>query len=124
MIAAGLRAGNLKTFAKTTGTSPRIIDQHGNDKYIHRLRTASIGEQISLIRYFAKEKPDVLVIDQLDKVHIEGSFARTDEKLRAIYTGTREIAKRRSCAIIGISQASADASGKLDITFDMLFHLI
>ena len=70
--------------------------------------------------YVAKEKPDILVIDQLDKVHIEGSFARTDEKLRAIYTGTREIAKRRSCAIIGISQASADASGKLDITFDMM----
>ena len=63
LIAAGLRAGNLKTFAKTTGPSPRIIDQHGNDKYIHRLRTASIGEQIYLIRYFAKEKPDALVIE-------------------------------------------------------------
>ncbi len=63
LIAAGLRSGNLKTFAKTTGTSPRIIDQYGNDKYIHRLRTASIGEQISLIRYFAKEKPDALVIE-------------------------------------------------------------
>ena len=70
--------------------------------------------------YVAKEKPDVLIIDQLDKVHIEGTFARTDEKLRAIYTGAREVAKRRSCAIIGISQASADASDKLDLTFDMM----
>ena len=74
--------------------------------------------------FVQKEKPDILVIDQLDKVGVTGTFARTDEKLRAIYTGTREIAKRRSCAIIGISQASADASGKLDITFDTLFHLI
>mgnify|MGYP003146047067 FL=1 len=70
--------------------------------------------------YVAKEKPDILIIDQLDKINISGTFARTDEKLRAIYTGAREIAKRRDCALIGISQASADASGKLDITFDMM----
>ena len=53
LIASGLRAGALKTFAKTTGTSPRIIDENGDDKYIHRLRSASIGEQISFIRYFS-----------------------------------------------------------------------
>ena len=70
--------------------------------------------------YVAKEKPDILIIDQLDKVHISGTFARTDEKLRAIYTGAREVAKRRSCALVGISQASADASGKMDLTFDMM----
>ena len=70
--------------------------------------------------YVAKEKPNVLIVDQLDKVHIPGTFARTDEKLRAIYTGAREVAKRRSCAVIGISQASADASGRLDLTFDMM----
>ena len=70
--------------------------------------------------FVAKEKPDVLVIDQLDKVHVAGNFARTDERLRAIYTGAREIAKRRNCCVIAISQASADASGKLDITFDMM----
>tara|TARA_Y100000310_G_scaffold281487_1_gene301990 strand:- start:1275 stop:2489 length:1215 start_codon:yes stop_codon:yes gene_type:complete len=70
--------------------------------------------------YAAKEKPDVLIIDQLDKIHIGGTFARGDEKLRAIYTGAREIAKRRNCSLIGISQASADASGKWDMTFDMM----
>tara|TARA_B100000676_G_scaffold60235_1_gene59564 strand:- start:12154 stop:13317 length:1164 start_codon:yes stop_codon:yes gene_type:complete len=63
LIAAGLRAGGMKTIGKTTGTSPRIIDEHGNDKYIHRLRSASIGEQISLIRRFSKLKPDALVIE-------------------------------------------------------------
>ena len=70
--------------------------------------------------FVAKEQPDIVVIEQLDKVHMPGNFARTDEKLRAIYTGAREIAKRRNCCIIAISQASADASGKLDITFDMM----
>lgn len=68
----------------------------------------------------AKEKPDIIVIDQLDKVGVTGTFARTDEKLRAIYTGAREIAKRNNCCVIAISQASAEAQGKLDITFDMM----
>ena len=63
LIASGLRAGGLKTIGKTTGTSPRIIDIDGRDKYIHRLRSASIGEQISLIRRFSKIKPDALVIE-------------------------------------------------------------
>ncbi len=63
LIASGLRAGGLKTVAKTTGTSPRIIDENGKDKYIHRLRSASIGEQISLIRRFSKINPDALVIE-------------------------------------------------------------
>ena len=63
LIAAGLRQGGFKTFGKTTGTSPRIIDDQGKDKYIHRLRSASIGEQISLIRYFSKLNPDALVIE-------------------------------------------------------------
>ena len=63
LIAAGLRAGGLRTFAKTTGTAPRIIDAEGKDRFIHRLRSASIGEQIRLMRYFAKEKPDAVVME-------------------------------------------------------------
>ncbi len=67
-----------------------------------------------------KYKPDIIVIDQLDKVNIKGTFARTDEKLRAIYTGAREIAKRRDCVVIAISQASADAHNRDHISFDMM----
>ena len=63
LIAAGLREGEIRTFAKTTGTSPRIINDKGDDIEIHRLRSASIGEQIKLIRYFSKKKPDALVIE-------------------------------------------------------------
>ena len=63
LIAAGLRAGGLRTFAKTTGTAPRIIDAEGKDRIIHRLRSASIGEQIRLMRYFSKEKPDAVVME-------------------------------------------------------------
>ena len=63
LISAGLRAGGLKTFAKTTGTIPRIINEYGKDVELHRLRSASIGEQIRLIRYFSKHKPDALVME-------------------------------------------------------------
>ena len=67
-----------------------------------------------------KYKPDIIVVDQLDKVNVKGTFARTDEKLRAVYTGAREIAKRRDCVVIAISQASADAQNKDHISFDMM----
>ncbi len=63
LIASGLRGGNLRTFAKTTGTTPRIINENGKDVEIHRLRSASIGEQVKLIRYFSNKKPDALVIE-------------------------------------------------------------
>ena len=63
LIAAGLRAGGLRTFAKTTGTAPRVIDSKGIDRIIHRLRKPSIGEQVRLLKYFADEKPDVVVME-------------------------------------------------------------
>ena len=67
-----------------------------------------------------KHEPDIIVIDQLDKVNVTGTYARTDEKLRQIYTSTREIAKRRNCAVIAISQASADAHNRNSISFDQM----
>ena len=67
-----------------------------------------------------KHKPDIIVIDQLDKINVTGTYARTDEKLRQIYTSVREIAKRRECAVIAISQASADAHNRNSISFDQM----
>ena len=63
LIASGLRNGGYKTLAKTTGTVPRIINENGKDIELHRLRSASIGEQIKLIRYFSKQSPDVMVVE-------------------------------------------------------------
>ena len=63
LIAAGLRNGGMKTLAKTTGTVPRIINENGKDINLHRLRSASIGEQIKLMRYFSKQSPDVMVLE-------------------------------------------------------------
>jgi len=63
LIAAGLRESGLTTLAKTTGTAPRVIDKHGKDRIIHRLRLPSIGEQIKLIDFFSSEDPDAVVIE-------------------------------------------------------------
>ena len=67
-----------------------------------------------------KYKPDIIVIDQLDKINVAGTYARTDERLRAVYTSAREVAKRRNCAVIAISQASALAHNSDHISFDMM----
>ena len=63
LIAAGLRAGGIKTFAKTTGSSPRFIDDKGNDHIIQRFRPASIGEQIRMISRFSKDSPEAIVME-------------------------------------------------------------
>ena len=120
-------------------TQMRLINAHTgmtfeevkNDTALANRKWAEIKENVKILdtvdwdlvkvdELVAQERPDIIVIDQLDKVGVAGNFARTDEKLRAIYTGAREIAKRNNCCVIAISQASADAQGKLDITFDMM----
>ncbi len=63
LIAAGLRESGLKVLAKTTGTTPRVINEFGKDKVIHRLRSASIGEQVKLMRSFSYKKPDAIVME-------------------------------------------------------------
>ena len=71
-------------------------------------------------KYLETYNTDILIIDQLDKVNVSGTFARTDEKLRAIYTGARELAKRHNICVIALSQASADGHNKLNLSFDMM----
>lgn len=63
LIAAGLRAGGIRTYGKTTGTSPRVIDPHGLEIPIQRIRGASIGEQVKIFRYFDRKKPQAVVIE-------------------------------------------------------------
>ena len=69
--------------------------------------------------YMSKMKPDVLVIDQADKVGVSGQYQATHERLRELYRRLRELAKRHQCAVIGVSQASADGEGKTRIDFSM-----
>ena len=80
-----------------------------------------VGTTIQEIDDWCKiNKPDIIFIDQLDKVKIAGKFNRGDEKLKEIYLQAREIAKRNKCLVWGVSQASAEAEGLLDVEYQYL----
>ncbi len=66
------------------------------------------------------EKVDIIVIDQLDKVRVDGDFNSSHERLREIYTQARELAKAHQIAVIAISQLSADAEGHMVVDYSML----
>jgi gamma-polyglutamate synthase len=63
LIAATLRAGGYRTYAKATGTLPRIIDEKGLEVPILRPHRANIIEQLKIVRYISKRKPDAAVIE-------------------------------------------------------------
>ena len=63
LIEAGLRAGGYKTFAKITGTSPRVINASGEEKEIYRKGKANIKEQIETIHWAYKEKAEILILE-------------------------------------------------------------
>jgi len=81
----------------------------------------AVGMSIEDLHNYCKEHlPDILIIDQLDKISVSGEFSRTDERLTKVYEQAREIAKRYNCAVIGITQASNDAHDKLYYGFECL----
>ncbi len=63
LIAAGLRAGGLRTCAKTTGTLPRMIAPDGREYPVFRPARANVIEQIRVVRAAAREQVDALVIE-------------------------------------------------------------
>jgi len=63
LIAAGMRAGNIITCSKTTGTVPRFIDPYGNEFPIYRPLSSNIIEQIKIIKFAMQYKPKALVIE-------------------------------------------------------------
>jgi replicative DNA helicase len=69
--------------------------------------------------YCKRNKPDVLVIDQLDHINITGSFEKSTDRLGAIYRKARELASKYDMVVIGVSQASAEGEDKTKITFAM-----
>jgi replicative DNA helicase len=70
--------------------------------------------------FIIKEGADVVIIDQADKVQIGGAFNAGHERLRALYNRLRELSKKCECAIIGVSQASAEASNKSRLDYTMM----
>lgn len=67
-----------------------------------------------------EDKPNITVIDQLDKVKIDGTFTRGDEELREKYKRTRDIAKSLNTCIFAVSQISAIGHGHTVVDYSML----
>ncbi len=63
LIAAGLRAGGVRTFAKTTGSEVKYIHLDGTEEPVIRYSTPNIREQIGIVRRAAKEEAEALVVE-------------------------------------------------------------
>lgn len=63
LIDAGLRGGGVKTYSKTTGTVPMIIDTQGNEKPLKRFGKPNIKEQLDIMRRAASEGAQTLVLE-------------------------------------------------------------
>ena len=71
----------------------------------------------SLVR---KHKPDILIIDQLDKMNVSGNFQRDDLRLGEVYRKARFMAKKHNLALIAVSQADATADGRTALRFTQM----
>jgi len=63
LIDAGLRAGGLRVFCKTTGTDPMTIDVYDREEPLRRRGKANIKEQIGILCRAAAQDAQVLVIE-------------------------------------------------------------
>ncbi len=63
LIAGGLREGGIRTFAKTTGTLPRVIIADGTEYPVFRNGRANIIEQVRIVNFAARNRAQALVIE-------------------------------------------------------------
>lgn len=63
LIEAGLRAGGLRVFCKTTGTDPMTIDVDGREELLVRRGKANIKEQIKILQRAADQRAQVLIVE-------------------------------------------------------------
>jgi poly-gamma-glutamate synthase PgsB/CapB len=63
LIAAGLRAGGIRTCAKTTGTLPRMIFPDGSEYPVYRPSRSNIIEQLRVVQAAAAAQAEALVIE-------------------------------------------------------------
>lgn len=63
LIAAGLRAGGIKTIAKTTGSAARLIWENGRETPVTRHGPPSVREQIRIVVRAATRDVEALVLE-------------------------------------------------------------
>ena len=63
LIAGGLRAGGVRTFAKTTGTMARLIGLDGAEVDVYRVGAPNIIEQTRIVRRAVEARAEALVVE-------------------------------------------------------------
>ena len=63
LIAAGLREGGIRAFAKTTGSVPRVITADGAEFPVFRNAKANVIEQLRIVNFAAANRATALVIE-------------------------------------------------------------
>ena len=63
LIAAGLRAGGIRTMAKTTGTMARLIRPDGTEVDVYRVGHPNIIEQTRIVQRAVEHEAEALVIE-------------------------------------------------------------
>ncbi len=63
LIAAGLKEGGIRVFAKTTGTLARVITHKGSEFPIFRPFNANIIEQLRVFSFASRNRAEALVIE-------------------------------------------------------------
>lgn len=118
----------LRAYSTVTGYSKDEIKANPakmREKYLAKdnriiMNDTQDWEITKMEAYIHKLKPDIVILDQGDKVKMRGSYDAPHLKLRELYTNLREVAKRQNIALISLCQASADADGKTVITPDQM----
>jgi hypothetical protein len=80
----------------------------------------STGKDMAWVEAIIKAyKPDIVVLDMGDKFAVKNSD-KSDVYLKNAAIHARNIAKQYNCAMIWMSQLSADAEGKINVDQSML----
>ena len=96
-----------------------LLDRYRTEIEPYLVIMDSVGTSIEEVDEYAKlNKPDIMFCDQLDKFRIKGEYNRGDERLKETYVTAR--AKRNSCLVWAVSQASYDAHDRQFIDYAML----
>ena len=63
LVASSLRENGIRTLAKTTGTTPLVIDPDGHEQVVPRRGPSRIQEQVRFVRKAARMKVDAMVVE-------------------------------------------------------------
>ena len=119
----------IRIFQSFFGAEQQILFGQQKQVYNQQYRDM-VGDRIKILDFedssnpkrieeiLSSTNPALIIFDQIDK--IKGFKAdRNDLELKAIYQWARELAKKYA-PVIGVSQASGEAEGKLWLTMDMV----